>query len=64
MVMGIAAGGTVLSAFVSPSVLQKASLHNAESDAFLMGLEYANMTGATLTGIAALTSLVGSKEQK
>ncbi len=64
MVMGIAAGGAVLSAFVSPSVLQKASLHRAESDAFLTGLEYAYMTGSALTGIAALTSLVRRQERK
>jgi MFS family permease len=64
MVMGIAAGGAVLSAFVSPSVLQKASLHSSESDAFLKGLEYAYVTGGALTGIAAVTSLVRSKDRK
>jgi EmrB/QacA subfamily drug resistance transporter len=64
MVMGIAAGGAVLSAFVSPIVLQKASLHSSESDAFLKGLEYAYMTGGVLTGIAAVTSLVRSKDRK
>ncbi len=64
MVMGIAAGGAVLSLYVSPAVLQKPSLHSTESDAFLKGLEYAYMTGAVLTGIAAVTSLVRSKERK
>ena len=64
MVMGIATGGAVLSAFVSPSVLQKASLHNAESDAFLTGLEYAYITGSALTGMAAVTSLVRRKDRK
>jgi EmrB/QacA subfamily drug resistance transporter len=64
MMMGIATGGAVLSAFVSPSVLQKASLHGAESGEFLRGLEYAYMTGGALTGIAAVTSLVRRKDRK
>ncbi len=64
MVMGIAAGGAVLSAFASRSVLQKASLNSSESDAFLKGLEYAYMTGGVLTGIAAVTSILRSKERK
>ncbi len=64
MVMGIAIGGTVLSAFVSPSVLQKASLHSIESDAFLSGLEHAYLTGSVLTGIAAVISLVRRKDRK
>ena len=64
MVMCFATGCAVLSAFVSPSVLQLASLHNAESDAFLTGLEYANITGSALTGMAAVTSLVRRKDRK
>ena len=64
MAMGIAVGGAVLSAFVSPPVLQNASLHSAESDAFLTGLKYAYMTGSALTGIAAVTSLVRRKDRK
>jgi EmrB/QacA subfamily drug resistance transporter len=64
MVMGIATGGAVLSAFVSPSVLQKASLHSAESDIFVTGLGYAYMTGGALTGIAAVTSIVRRKDRK
>jgi EmrB/QacA subfamily drug resistance transporter len=61
MVMGIAAGGAILSAFVSPVTLQKASLLGSESTAFLKGLEYAYVTGGILTGIAAVTSLVRGK---
>ncbi len=64
MVMGIAIGGAVLSGFVSPSVLRKASLHSTESDSFLTGLEYAYMTGSVLTGIAAFISLVRRKDRK
>ncbi len=64
MVMGVATGGAVLSAFVSPAVLQNVSLHSAESDAFLKGLEYAYLTGAALTAVAAITSLVRSKDKR
>ncbi len=63
MVMGIATGGTILSAYASPSVLQKASLLSADSDTFLTGLKYAYVTGGALTGIAAVTSLARSKGQ-
>ncbi len=64
MVIGIAAGGSVLSAFVSPSILQKITLQGSEPVSFLRGLEYAYMTGGALTGVAAVTSLVRSKERK
>jgi EmrB/QacA subfamily drug resistance transporter len=64
MVMGIAAGGMVLSAFVPSPVLQKALLYGSDSDSFLAGLKYAYAIGGALTGIAAVTSLVRSKDRK
>jgi EmrB/QacA subfamily drug resistance transporter len=64
MVLGIATGGAVLSAFVPPAVLQKASLHGFDSGAFLKGLESAYKTGGALTGIAAVLALVRSKDRK
>ncbi len=64
MVLGVAAGGAVLSAFASPSILQKASLHGSESDAFLKGLEHAYLAGGILTAIAAVTSLARGKSRR
>ena len=64
MVLGIATGGAVLYAFAPPSVLQKATLESTEAAAFLSGLRYAYIAGAILTGIAAVTSLVRSREER
>jgi len=64
MVLGIATGGAVLYAFVSPQILQKAILEPSEAAFFLAGLKYAYTAGAILTGVAAITSLVRSKAEK
>jgi EmrB/QacA subfamily drug resistance transporter len=64
MVLGIATGGAVLYAFVPSPILQKATLESAEATAFLSGLRYAYIAGAILSGIATVTSLVRSREEK
>jgi EmrB/QacA subfamily drug resistance transporter len=64
MVLGIATAGAVLYAFTPPDILQKATLESSEALAFLSGLKYAYITGAILTGIAVLTSLVRSRGEK
>jgi len=64
MVLGIATGGAVLYAFAPSYILQKATLESLEAAAFLSGLKYAYIAGAILTGIAAFTSLVRSREGK
>ncbi|MFC2013840.1 MFS transporter [Chloroflexota bacterium] len=58
MVFGIATGGAVLYALVSPTVLQQPVLVGGDAAEFLLGLRYAYIAGAILTGIAAVTSLV------
>ncbi len=58
MVFGIATGGAVLYALVSPIILEQPSLVGEEAAEFLFGLRYAYIAGAILTGIAAVTSLV------
>jgi EmrB/QacA subfamily drug resistance transporter len=58
MVLGVAAGGAVLYALVSPSTLQQPLLVGDGATEFLFGLRYAYIAGAILTGVAALTSLV------
>jgi EmrB/QacA subfamily drug resistance transporter len=64
MVLGIATGGAVLYAFAPAYILQKAILESAEAAAFLVGLRYAYLAGAILTGLAAATSLVKSSGEK
>jgi EmrB/QacA subfamily drug resistance transporter len=64
MVLGIATGGAVLYAFAPAYILQKATLESSEAAAFLSGLRYAYLAGAILTGIAMITSLVRSREEK
>lgn len=64
MVLGIATAGAVLYAFAPSHILQQASLEPSEAALFLSGLKYAYMAGAILTGVASLTSLVRSKEEK
>lgn len=59
MVFGIATGGAVLYALVSPTVLQQPALVGGDAAEFLVGLRYAYIAGAISTGIAAVTSLVG-----
>jgi MFS family permease len=61
MVLGIAIGGAVLYAFSSPQILQKAVLESGEVIMFLAGLHHAYMTGAILTGMASITSLIRKK---
>jgi MFS family permease len=58
MVLGIATGGAVLYALVSPGILQQSLLVGEQAGEFLFGLRHAYMVGAILTGIAAITSLV------
>jgi hypothetical protein len=58
MVFGIATGGAVLYALVSPTILQQPSLVGEGAAEFLFGLRYAYIAGAVLTGIAAVTSLI------
>jgi len=58
MVFGIAMGGAVLYALVSPTILQQPSLVGDEAATFLLGLRYAYMVGAILTGMAAITSII------
>jgi EmrB/QacA subfamily drug resistance transporter len=57
MVFGIAAGGAVLYALVSPDILQRPSLMGMEAAAFLSGLRHAYLVGAALASAAAATSL-------
>jgi hypothetical protein len=64
MVLGIATGGAVLYAFAPAYILQKASLESSEAIAFLSGLQHAYLSGAILTGIAMITSLVRSGKEK
>jgi len=63
MVLGIATGGAVLYTFAPPSILQKAPLKPLEALVFLSGLRYAYLAGGILTLVAAVTSLVRSKER-
>jgi EmrB/QacA subfamily drug resistance transporter len=58
MVLGIATGGVVLYALVSPSVLQQPILVGEEAAEFLLGLRYAYIAGAILAGVAVVTSLI------
>jgi EmrB/QacA subfamily drug resistance transporter len=58
MVFGIATGGAVLYAVVSPSILQLPSLIGKEAAEFLFGLRHAYLVGAILAGGAAATSLL------
>ncbi|MDI3483899.1 MAG: hypothetical protein PWQ74_486, partial [Methanobacteriaceae archaeon] len=58
MVLGIATGGAVLYASVPDQVLQVSFLEGKNAMVFLSGLKYAYLTGAMLTGAAAITSLL------
>jgi MFS family permease len=64
MVLGIAAGGAVLYAFVPANMLQKATLQSSEAAVFLSGLGNAYIAGTISTGLASVASLVRSKERK
>jgi EmrB/QacA subfamily drug resistance transporter len=57
MVFGIATGGAVLYALVSPGTLLQPSLVGKEAAEFLFGLRRAYLVGAILAGAAAATSL-------
>jgi EmrB/QacA subfamily drug resistance transporter len=57
MVFGIATGGAVLYALVSPGILQQPSPIGKEAAEFLSGLRQAYLVGAILAGAAAATSL-------
>ncbi len=63
MVLGIAVGGGVLYAIVSPTILQQSSLTSNKAAEFLLGLRYAYITGAVLTGLAAVTSLLRVRQK-
>ncbi|HQH22562.1 MAG TPA: MFS transporter [Thermoleophilia bacterium] len=63
MVLGVATGGTILAAQVSPGVLQQPSLSGGPAAEFLSGLRCAYLAGASFTGVAALTSLVRSRRR-
>jgi hypothetical protein len=58
MVFGIATGGAVLYAVVSPDILQLPLLLGKEAAEFLSGLRYAYVLGAILAAAAAATSLL------
>jgi hypothetical protein len=58
MVLGIATGGAVLYALVSPSLLQQPILVGEQAAEFVLGLRYAYIAGAILAGVAAVTSLI------
>lgn len=64
MVFGIATGGAVLYALVSPAVLQQPSLVGKEAAEFLFGLRYAYLAGAILSGMAAIASLITVRHAK
>jgi len=64
MVFGIATGGAVLYALVSPAILQQSSLVGEEAAEFLSGLRYAYLAGAILSGIAAVTSIITIRHAK
>jgi len=61
MVLGVAAGGAALYAFVAPEILEKSSLGMPEALVFLRGLRYAYTAGAVATGLAAVASLVRTR---
>jgi EmrB/QacA subfamily drug resistance transporter len=58
MVFGIATGGAVLYALVSPAVLQQPALQGAQAADFLTGLRSAYLVGAALAATTAVTSLI------
>lgn len=58
MVMGIAAAGAVLYSFVPSEILAQPYLEASQAASFLSGLKYAYITGAVLTGIASITSVI------
>lgn len=64
MSLGIATGGMVLYSFVSPYILKSNILNDSEALSFLSGLKYAYIVGGILAGIAVITSLIGSKQDK
>jgi len=57
MVFGIATGGAVLYALVSPGILQQPLPTGQETGEFLVGLRHAYLAGAILAAAAAATSL-------
>jgi EmrB/QacA subfamily drug resistance transporter len=61
MVLGVAAAGAALYAFVPPEILEKPALETPEVAVFLRGLRYAYATGAAATGLAAATSLIRTR---
>ncbi len=64
MVFGIATGGAVLYALVSPAILQQPSLVGEGAAEFLFGLRYAYLAGAILSGMAAIASLITVRHPK
>jgi len=58
MVMGIAVAGAVLYSFVPAEILAHSYLDPSQGAAFVSGVSYAYITGALLTGIASIASVI------
>jgi MFS family permease len=58
MVLGIATGGAILYASVSPHVLEQGMVAGPAAAGFLQGLEHAYLAGAVFTGAASVTSII------
>lgn len=58
MLLGIATAGAVLYSFVPPEILAQPYLDASQVAPFVSGLKYAYITGAVLTGIASITSVI------
>ncbi len=63
MVLGIAAGGSILYASTPAEILHKATLEDWEASAFLLGLKHAFLLGAVLTALASLASVFRGRRQ-
>jgi hypothetical protein len=58
MVLGVATAGAVLYSFVPAEILAQPYLETPQVAPFLSGLRYAYITGAVLTGIASIISVI------
>ncbi|MFA5646411.1 MAG: MFS transporter [Candidatus Ratteibacteria bacterium] len=61
MVMGVAAGGAILYAFVPFHTLQGATFGGMEKVLFLSGLRHAYLAGAIIAAVASLSSLMRNR---
>ena len=61
MVMGVAAGGAILYAFVPFYTLQGATFGGMEKVLFLSGLRHAYLAGAIIAAVASLSSLMRNR---